>query len=61
MPSGRVLYMAEEATDKDTTKERRAYLLEHIKTAATYHYIMLGCDEQEAQAQATNYIGKMLG
>ncbi len=49
-------HMAQETTDKDTQPERRDYLLERIKLAATYHYIILGCSEQDAKAQAANYL-----
>lgn len=52
-------HMMQEASEPGTGVERRAFLLERVKTALTYHYIILGFDEREAAEQAENYLSKM--
>ncbi|MCS3060310.1 hypothetical protein [Bacteroides salyersiae] len=52
-------HMVQEASEPETSVERRAFLLERVKTTLTYHYLILGFDEKEAAEQAENYLSKV--
>lgn len=51
--------MIQEVSEPRTSVERHAFLLERVKTALTYHYIILGFDEREAAEQAEYYLSKV--
>lgn len=53
-------HMVQEATEADISVERRSFLLERLKTVLIYHYLILGCSEQEAKEQASSYLLNVL-
>lgn len=53
-------HMEQETTNKDTAQERRNYLLDRMKTALKYHYIILGCSEHDAETQADDYVQRVI-
>lgn len=53
-------HMEQEASSKDTARERRDYLLDRMKTVLKYHYIILGCSEHDAETQADDYVQRVI-
>lgn len=53
-------HMVQEASEPETSVERRAFLLQRTKVALTYHYLILGFSETEAKEQVTSYLLSVL-
>lgn len=53
-------HMIQEVSEPETSVERRNYLLDRMKTALKYHYIILGCSEHDAETQADDYVQRVI-
>ena len=49
-------YMKQERDSEDTHPDRRAFLDERIRKSAFYHYVLLGCSEDEAGKLADEFL-----